>query len=118
MMLYSSLVKRFFRAVYGEPPDLPAGGEGHGLVLVADGVGGLDLCGTALRYVMGAEKLPFVVKVIPWGHGLWRWHADLTNAANRDAKARLIAEEVRGFRDRSPGAPVFLVGKSGGTGLV
>src|SRR5262249_18890127 len=54
VMLYSTLVKRFFRALYGEPPDLSVDRPGWGLVLVADGVGGLDLCGTALRYVMGA----------------------------------------------------------------
>ena len=117
-MVYSRLVKRLFRAVYGEPPELSEGQEGWGLVLVADGVGGLDLCGTGLRYVMGAAKLPFIVRVVPWGHGLGRWHADLTNAVNRDAKARLIADEVRAFRAGSPGAPVCLVGKSGGTGLV
>jgi hypothetical protein len=120
MMVYSRLVKSIFRAVYGEPPDLSGmeGRDGWGLVLVADGVGGLDLCGTGLRYVMGAAKLPFVVRVVPWGHGLGRWHADLTNAINRDAKARVIAEEVRAFRADRPGAPVCLVGKSGGTGLV
>ncbi len=118
MMVYSRLVKKMFKAVYGEPPEMSEGGEGWGLVLVADGVGGLDLCGTALRYVMGAEKLPFVVKVVPWGHGFGRWHADLTNAENRDTKAKLIADEVNAFRAEKPGAPVFLVGKSGGTGLV
>jgi hypothetical protein len=117
-MVYSSAVKAVFRAFYGEPPELSAGHAGCGLVLVADGVGGLDLCGTALRYVIGSQKLPFQVKVVPWGHGFGRWHADLTNAANRDAKARQIAEEVRNFRGRSSTAPVYLVGKSGGTGVV
>jgi pimeloyl-ACP methyl ester carboxylesterase len=58
------------------------------------------------------------VRVVPWGHGLWRWHADLTNAANRDAQARRLAGEVSAFRERSPAAPVYLVGKSGGTGVV
>ena len=43
--------------------------EPRGLVLVADGVGGLDLCGTALRYVLGAEGLPYAFHVFPWGHG-------------------------------------------------
>jgi pimeloyl-ACP methyl ester carboxylesterase len=117
-MLYSSLVKTFFRMLYGEPPDLSADLEGQGLVLVADGVGGLDLCGTALRYVMGSLGTPCAVRVVPWGHGLGRWHSDLTNAVNRDARAREIADEVVAFRFRRPGAPVFLVGKSGGTGLV
>lgn len=117
-MLYSSLVKVVFRTLYGEPPDLAAERWGRGLVLVADGVGGLDLCGTALRYVMGSLALPHTVRVVPWGHGFGRWHADLTNVDNRDARAREIAGEVNAFRERAPGAPVFLVGKSGGTGLV
>src|SRR4051794_31829341 len=110
-MVYSSVVKSIFRAVYGEPPEL--NGKG-GLVLVADGVGGLDLCGTGLRYVVGALGLPVSVRLVRWGHGFGRWHSDLTNAANRDLKATQAAEEVRAFREEHPGAPVFLVGKSGG----
>lgn len=118
MMVYSTLVKKLFRAVYGEPLDLSESKEWHGLVLVADGVGGLDLCGTALRYVIGAEKLPYVVKVVPWGHGFGHWHRDLTNAANRDLQAKKIADLTRAFHVLNPGAPVVLIGKSGGTGLV
>src|SRR4051812_22570688 len=108
MMLYSSLVKRVFRTLYGEPPDLSGDvdGDGRGLVLVADGVGGLDLCGTALRYVMGSLGVPHSVRVVTWGHGFGRWHADLTNAENRDLRAREIAAEVEMFRARRPGAPV------------
>lgn len=126
-MLYSSLVKTVFRTLYGEPPDLSAeAAPGHatapgpGLVLVADGVGGLDLCGTALRYVMGAQRLPFVVKIVPWGHGWGRWHADLTRTANRDAQAAVFATEVAAFRARPGGdaVPVCLVAKSGGSGVV
>ncbi|HEV3166658.1 MAG TPA: alpha/beta hydrolase, partial [Isosphaeraceae bacterium] len=117
-MVYESLLKGVFRTVYGEPPDLSAEREGHALVLVADGVGGLDLCGTALRYVIGSMGLPYTVRVVSWGHGFGRWHADLTNAENRDLRAREIAAAVEGFRDRAPECPVFLVGKSGGTGLV
>lgn len=117
-MLYSTLVKRAFRTIYGEPPDLSAEREGQGLVLVADGVGGLDLCGTGLRYVMGSLGVKHAVRVVAWGHGFGRWHRDLTNVRNRDTRALEIAAEVTAFRDRMPGSPVFLVGKSGGTGLV
>ena len=118
LLLYSSLLKTYFRVRFGEPPDLSQGREGRGLVIVADGVGGLDLCGTGLRYVMGALRIPYVVKVVSWGHGFGRWHADLTNAANRDLRAAEIAETVRVFHEEFPADPVFLVGKSGGTGLV
>jgi hypothetical protein len=118
-MLYSQLLKRFFRALYGDPPELTDDGRpGVNLILVADGIGGLDLCGTGLKYSMGAQGSPDVVKVVPWGHGLGRWHADLTNEANHDAQARLIADQVLDWYARDNGGSVFLVGKSGGTGLI
>jgi pimeloyl-ACP methyl ester carboxylesterase len=117
MMLFSTVLKGLLRAVYGEPPDLSADREGHGLVLVADGVGGLDLCGTGIRYVMGFLQLPYVVRVVPWGHRFGSWHADLTHVENRDAWARAMADEVLAFRAAHPEAPVFVIGKSGGTGV-
>jgi Serine aminopeptidase, S33 len=90
----------------------------HGLVLVADGIGGFDLCGLALRSVMRAEGVPYAVDVFRWGHGLGRWHADLSDQVNRDTKAQLIAETIRRFKTDHPEAPAFLVGKSGGCGVV
>src|SRR5262249_35166884 len=100
--LTSVLIEPVYRWVYGRP-SIPtgavvaedAGGEMspvRGLVLVADGVGGLELCGTALRYVAGAEGLPYAVELVPWGHGFGQWYADLTDEANRDQQARLVAE--------------------------
>jgi hypothetical protein len=95
-----------------------AAGSCRGLVLVADGIGGLDLCGTALRYVLSAEGLPYAIHVLPWCHGVGRWYADLTDVTNRDMSATLMSDAVRRFRDRQPGDPVFLVAKSGGSGVV
>jgi hypothetical protein len=115
----SFLVEPFYRLLYGRLPS--SGGEAvpaHGLVLVADGVGGLDLCGTGLRYMLGVERLPYAVELFPWGHGLGRWFADLTDVANRDHQAKLVAEAVRRFRSDHPEEPVFLVAKSGGSGIV
>jgi pimeloyl-ACP methyl ester carboxylesterase len=124
----SVFIEPIYRLVYGRPPvprctsvsgdkngDAP---EPRGLVLVADGVGGLDLCGTGLRYVLGAEQIPYSVNLFPWGHGFGRWYADLTDVANRDIQANLVAEAVRAFQAAQPGAPVFLVAKSGGSGVV
>ncbi len=88
------------------------------LAIVADGVGGLDVCGTGLTYVMGAAGLSHAVEVFPWGHGFGRWFADLTDVSNRDTKARSIAEMVGNFKTAQPEGSVFLVGKSGGTGVV
>jgi hypothetical protein len=90
----------------------------RGLVIVADGVGGLDLCGIALRYALGAEKMPHAVELVPWGHGLGRWLADLTDVANRDSHARLVAQNVRRYKTERPLDPIYLVAKSGGSGVV
>jgi len=117
-MIYTTLLKTMLRARYGEPPEAPPAGEGSGLVLVADGVGGLDLCGNALRYVAAAEGFPHEVRILNWGHGFGRWHADLTNVPNHEAQAAIIAAELAVLREQRAGAPAFLVGKSGGTGLV
>src|SRR5690348_6090896 len=116
-MMYSQLVKAVFRAWYGEPPEL-AGDVGQGLVLVADGVGGLDLCAVGLRYVAGHAQLPCQIRALGWGHGFGRWHADLTDTPHLDAQAELAAHDVVEFLKEQPAAPVFLVGKSGGTGVI
>jgi hypothetical protein len=126
--LTSLFVEPIYRLVYGRPfgrdgaafADVAGAtvSRARGLVLVADGVGGLDLCGTGLRYVLGAERLPYSVELCPWGHGFGRWFADLTDVANRDKQARLVAESVQEFRAAQPDDPVFLVAKSGGAGIV
>ncbi len=117
-MLYSKLLKGIYRRWLGPLPDSPREGEETGLVLVADGVGGLDLCGTGLQYMVPGREPGMAVKVWPWGHGFGRWVKDLTNVENHVSKSEAMAAEVRAFRDRKPDAPVFLVGKSGGTGVV
>jgi hypothetical protein len=126
--LTSRLVEPLYRLVSGRPVGRPgpavadaAGGDAPragGLVLVADGVGGLALCGAGLRRAIGAARLPYAVEQVPWGHGFGRWYADLTDVAHRDNQARRVAEAVRRFRAARPGQPVFLVAKSGGAGVM
>lgn len=117
-MLYTVLLQRAFRVAFGPPPCPPPEGSEAGLVVVADGVGGLELCGTGLHYMIARAGLAYEVRLQPWGHGLGRWYRDLTDTANRDAQAAAMAAAVEGFRARRPGAPAFLVGKSGGSGVV
>ena len=124
----SRLVEPFLKLAYGPPLPGRTGqvaGDGQeqgratgGLVLVADGVGGFDVCGTAMRYVLAAEKLPYAVEIVSWGHGFGRWHADLTSVGNRDEKAGLLALCVRRYKAERPTDPVYLVAKSGGAGIV
>ncbi len=117
-MIATSILKGMFRVLHGPtPPPLPAS-ERSGLVLIADGVGGLDLCGTGLVHAAAKAGLPHEIRVVPWGHGFGRWHRDLTNVENHRLRASQIVEQVLRFRQDKPGAPIFLVGKSGGTGVV
>ena len=116
-MLYTTLLRQLFRAVYGEPADQSSQPESP-LVLVADGVGGLDLCATGLRHLAGSTSPALDVRVIAWGHGFGRWHADLTRTDRHEQQAEHVAELVRAKREKQPETPVFLVGKSGGTGII
>ncbi len=89
----------------------------RGLVMIIGGIGGLDWCGIALRHLLKNRRPEYTIQVFPWGLGFGRWHADLTNIINRDAKARLIAETIRLYRAGQSGCPVFVVAKSGGAGV-
>ncbi|MFO0957340.1 MAG: alpha/beta hydrolase [Isosphaeraceae bacterium] len=115
-MILTALFRAGFNRMYGPIPDRTAGGDA--LVLVADGVGGFDLCGLGLQFASAQAGGSREVRVCRWGHGPWRWFADLTNVENRDRQAGAMAEEARRFRDEHPGSTVSLVGKSGGTGVV
>ena len=115
----SAVVEPLYTFIYGQVPSHSIEERMKlGLVLVADGVGGLDVCGTGLKYMVNVSGLPCEVKVFEWGHGLGKWYSDLTDDVNRDQKAVLLAKIVRQFRLDRPGKPVFLVGKSGGSGVV
>ena len=117
-MLYTTFLKRVFHAVHGPTPERAPGHDRSGLVLIADGVGGLDLCGTGLIHVAAKAGSSHEVRIVPWGHGFGRWHRDLTNVENHCHWSEKIVQEVAEFKGRKPDAPVYLVGKSGGTGLV
>lgn len=87
-------------------------------MIVADGVGGFNVCGLGLRRVARGAGLPLRVLVVHWGHGLGRWYADLSSTANQNVQAERIAQAIRRHRAARPEAPVFLVGKSGGCAVL
>ena len=116
-MLYSKLLTTLYRLRYGEPAAVPEA-DAEALVLIADGVGGFELTSFGLRHVVGRAGGPELVRAVAWGHGWGRWHADLSNVANQQAGAKLMADRVVAWRAEHPDRPAFLVGKSGGTGIV
>jgi len=116
-MVYAKLLTTLYRWRFGEPVEV-AEADAEALVLISDGVGGFDLTSFGLRHVVGRRGGPQLVRGVPWGHGWGRWHADLSNVANHRTRSRVLAERVMAWRGDHPGASVFLVGKSGGTGIV
>ena len=116
-MIYTQFLSLLFRLRYGEPAEIPEGAE-TGLLLVADGCGGIELCELGVRQVMGERGGLTRVQLVPWGHGFGRWHADLTDVANHEARSLEVAERVKAWKDGEPSKPVFLVGKSGGAWIV
>jgi len=116
--MITTALRGVFRLVFGRTPEPPDCSEASALVLLADGIGGLDLCGVSLQVMAGREGAGHRVEVIPWCHGFGRWHRDLTNTANLNAWAARLADQIQLFRADHPATPVYLVGKSGGTGVV
>ena len=116
-MIYSKMLGFLFRSWFGEPAPVSEA-DATSLVLVADGCGGVELCGLELRYVLGRRAERRLVRIIPWGHGFGRWHADLTDTANHRHWSEAVAAEVLAWREARPEAPIYLVGKSGGTWIV
>jgi pimeloyl-ACP methyl ester carboxylesterase len=116
-MVITTLLQAANRVFFGPIPEGPSDGSEAGLVLMADGVGGLDLCGRSLSHMVARAELPLRVRLFSWGHGFGRWYADLTDVAQHRERARGLADEIRRYREQNPENPVYLVAKSGGCGL-
>ena len=116
-MLYTRLVSTLFRWIYGEPSE-PLEDSESGVVFVADGCGGVELCEWAVRQVVRENGGTLRAIPVCWTHGFGHWHADLTDVANHEAQAEALARQVMLYREQHPDRPIFLVGKSGGTWIV
>jgi hypothetical protein len=121
-MIYSTLIKAMRQAATGRSTIDRRERErvvpGTGLVLLADGVGGLDLCGFGMKKALADTNSPLELHVINWCHGHGRWLADLTDTANHRRFADSVAERAIAYRDRYPAAPIHLIGKSGGSAVI
>lgn len=115
-MIITTILQAANRVFFGPLPHAPNEGDETGLVLMADGVGGLDLCGRGLSHMVARSRPHYRVRLFPWSHGFARWHADLSDSAHHRVRAEQLAGEVLAYRDERPGNPIFLVAKSGGCG--
>ena len=89
-----------------------------GVVFVVGGIGGIDVLGLSAKWAFPRAGVPHEVRDFVWTHGFGRLFKDLQDARHLRNKAELLAAEVRQVKARDPDRSVYLVGKSGGTGLV
>jgi hypothetical protein len=89
-----------------------------GVVIVVSGVGGLDFAGLAAQWSLPRAGVRHEIREFLWTHGKGHYFRDLQDTRNCLQKADELAQEVRRLKAADPERPIFLIGKSGGSGLV
>jgi pimeloyl-ACP methyl ester carboxylesterase len=107
-------------AVSGQPlvrtePELP---DEKGVVFVVGGVGGWDILGPASQWELPRVGIRHEIRDFVWTHGFGQPFKDLQDKPHLLRKSEELADEIRRFKKENPQRPVYLIGKSGGTGLV
>jgi hypothetical protein len=116
----------FCRAISAAPPDEPKQkpvktvhpASPSGLVYVVEGVGGLDCVGAAARHALPRAGIDHEIRDYTWTHGWGKLFRDLQDYRYLQAKALDLAEKVMEYKKEHPERPIYLIGKSGGAGLV
>ncbi len=89
-----------------------------GVVFVVGGIGGFDILGPSARWAFPHAGLPHEVREFVWTHGWGQMFKDLQDVRHLLRKAAELAAEIRRVKEKDPACLVYLVAKSGGTGLV
>ena len=89
-----------------------------GIVFVADGVGGFDVLGLVAEHVLPKAGVTHEIRRFVWQHGTGHYLRDLQDIRYMLDKAEELAVEVRRVKVEDPNRRIFLVGRSGGAGLV
>lgn len=99
------------------PNDAESSSE-RGVVFVVGGVGGWDILGPASQWELPRVGIHHEIRDFVWTHGFGQPFKDLQDQDHLLRKAEMLAEEIRKVKKRDPQCPVYLIGKSGGAGLV
>src|SRR6266571_9149231 len=96
----------------------PESSGDKGVVFVVGGVGGWDILGPASQWELPRVGIHHEVRDFVWTHGFGQPFKDLQDAPHLRRKADELAEEIRKVKKKDPRLPIYLIGKSGGAGLV
>ncbi|MSU77782.1 MAG: alpha/beta hydrolase [Gemmataceae bacterium] len=88
-----------------------------GLVIIVEGIGGIDMVGKSAKLSFKHANLPHDVHRFIWTHGTGKFLTDLQDTQHVLKKADELASFIRDYRARYPNRRIYIVAKSGGTGL-
>ncbi|HLJ94039.1 MAG TPA: alpha/beta fold hydrolase [Gemmataceae bacterium] len=100
------------------PPATPDSDSRPGVVIVVCGIGGIDFVALSSQWALPRAGVRHEIREFSWTHGKGRLLRDLQDTQHCLRKADELAEEVRKIKAQNPDRPVYLVGKSGGTGII
>jgi hypothetical protein len=108
--------------VRAKPPLRPAAQSASesrpGVVIVVCGIGGIDFVALSSQWALPRAGVRHEIREFSWTHGKGRLLRDLQDTQHCLRKGDELAEEVRKIKAQDPDRPVYLVGKSGGTGII
>jgi pimeloyl-ACP methyl ester carboxylesterase len=88
-----------------------------GTIFVVGGIGGWDPLGRSTKLVCPVAGVPHRVVDFFWSHGVGRSLRDLMDTPHLARKAEELAALILETKQAAPERPIYLVAKSGGTGL-
>jgi pimeloyl-ACP methyl ester carboxylesterase len=98
-----------------QPPPSPMK---KGLVILVGGVGGVDFFLSAAEWALPHAGVPHQVVEFDWTHGFGKVFKDLQDTQHCLRKSRELSAYVTKVKRGEPERPIYLVGKSGGAGIV
>lgn len=98
-------------------PEPVKGSERAGIVITVEGIGGMDLIGHVAALAFRRAGLPHEVRRFVWTHGKGKHLKDLQDTAHMVRKAEELAALIRTLRTEAPKRPIYIVARSGGTGV-
>jgi pimeloyl-ACP methyl ester carboxylesterase len=88
-----------------------------GVVIVIGGVGGWDILPHSARFTLPRAGLPHEIRDFVWTHGVGQVLKDLQDFRYLEEKADELAAEILQVKSHDPQRRIYLLAKSGGTGL-
>jgi pimeloyl-ACP methyl ester carboxylesterase len=97
----------------------PSASGKRGLIILVNGVGGkIDLFANAAEWALPHAGVKHEIQEFDWGHGYGKIFKDLQDTRHCLLKARELAAYISAVKTTNPTRPIYLVAKSGGSGLV